>query len=98
MGLYSVTPGTNQYTIGSPMFKKITLNLENGKKFIIDAPANDKDHVYIQSAALNGKNFTKNYITYDELTNGGELKLVMSDKPNKTRGTGAQDKPFSLNK
>jgi len=98
MGLYSVTPGTNQYTIGSPMFKKITLNLENGKKFVIDAPANDKDHVYIQSAALNGKNFTKNYITYDELTNGGELKLVMSDKPNQTRGTGAQDKPFSLNK
>ncbi|HEY9533926.1 MAG TPA: glycoside hydrolase family 92 protein, partial [Mucilaginibacter sp.] len=98
MGIYSVTPGTNQYAIGSPMFKKITINLENGKKFVIDAPANDKDHVYIQSATLNGHDYTKNYITYDDLTKGGELKMVMSDKPNKTRGTGADDKPFSLTK
>jgi predicted alpha-1,2-mannosidase len=98
LGIYSVTPGTDQYAIGSPMFKKITLNLENGKKFIIDAAANDKNHVYIQSATLNGKTFTKNYITHSELTNGGVLKLEMSDKPNEQRGLSADDKPFSLTK
>ncbi|WP_299354707.1 GH92 family glycosyl hydrolase [Mucilaginibacter sp.] len=98
LGIYSVTPGTGEYALGSPMFKKITLNLENGKKFIIDAPANDKDHVYIQSATLNGSTYTKNFITHADLTNGGVLKLEMSDKPNEQRGTGAADKPFSLTK
>ncbi|MES2428576.1 MAG: GH92 family glycosyl hydrolase [Bacteroidota bacterium] len=96
LGIYSVTPGTGEYAIGSPMFKKITLNLENGKKFVIDAAANDKDHVYIQSATLNGKNYTKNFITHNDLLNGGVLKLEMSDKPNEQRGIGADDKPFSL--
>ncbi|MCC8426270.1 GH92 family glycosyl hydrolase [Mucilaginibacter sp. UR6-11] len=98
LGIYSVTPGTGEYAIGSPMFRKITLNLENGRKFIITAAANDKDHVYIQSATLNGKAFTRNFITHDELTNGGVLKLEMSDKPNRQRGIGADDKPFSLTK
>jgi predicted alpha-1,2-mannosidase len=98
IGMYSVTPGTGEYALGSPMFKKITLNLENGKKFIIDAPANDKDHLYIQSATLNGSTYTKNFITHADLTKGGVLKLEMSDKPNEQRGTGAADKPFSLTK
>ncbi|MGY4386366.1 putative alpha-1,2-mannosidase [Pedobacter sp. UYP24] len=98
LGFYSVTPGTGEYVLGSPMFKKITLNLENGKKFIIEAPANDKDHVYIQSATLNGKAYTKNYITHADLTNGGVLKLEMSKKPNENRGLLPEDKPFSLTK
>jgi predicted alpha-1,2-mannosidase len=98
LGIYSVTPGTGEYAIGSPMFSKITLNLDNGKKFVIDAPANDKGHVYIQSATLNGKAFTRNFITHDQLTNGGVLKLEMSDKPNQQRGLSVDDKPFSLTK
>jgi predicted alpha-1,2-mannosidase len=98
LGLYSVTPGTGEYAFGSPMFKKITLNLENGKKFVIDAAANDKDHVYIQSASLNGKTYTKNFITHNDLLNGGTLKLEMGNKPNEQRGLGADDRPFSLSK
>jgi predicted alpha-1,2-mannosidase len=98
LGIYSVTPGTGEYALGSPMFKKITLNLENGKKFVIDAAANDKDHVYIQSASLNGKTYTKNFITHTDLLNGGTLKLEMGSKPNEQRGLGADDKPFSLTK
>lgn len=61
LGFYSVTPGTGEYVLGSPAFKKITINLENGKKFVIDAPANSKEHVYIRKAALNGKLYTKNW-------------------------------------
>ncbi|MES2375745.1 MAG: GH92 family glycosyl hydrolase [Bacteroidota bacterium] len=98
LGFYSVTPGTGEYAFGSPMFKKITLNLENGKKFVIDAAANDKDHVYIQSASLNGKTYTKNFITHNDLLNGGTLKLEMGNKPNEQRGLGADDRPFSLTK
>jgi predicted alpha-1,2-mannosidase len=98
LGIYSVTPGTGEYALGSPMFKKITLNLENGKKFVIDAAANDKDNVYIQSASLNGKTYTKNFITHNDLLNGGTLKLEMGSKPNEQRGLSVDDKPFSLTK
>jgi predicted alpha-1,2-mannosidase len=98
LGMYSVTPGTGEYVLGSPMFKKTTLNLENGKKFVIEAPANDKNHVYIQAASLNGKDYSKNFLTHTDLLNGGVLKLEMSDKPNQQRGLGVDDKPFSLTK
>jgi len=98
MGFYSVTPGTGEYVFGSPMFKKTTLNLENGKKFVIEAPANSAQNVYIQSAVLNGKNYTKTFITHADLNKGGTLKLVMSATPNKQKGITDADKPFSLTK
>lgn len=96
MGIYSVTPGTDEYVLGSPMFKKITLNLENGKKFIIDAAANSRENLYIKSATLNGKSYTANFIRYSDLVNGGVLKLEMTDQPELTRGLAAADRPFSL--
>jgi predicted alpha-1,2-mannosidase len=96
LGFYSVTPGTDQYVLGSPMFNKITINLENGKKFIIDAKANSRKNVYIKSATLNGQDYTHNFITHGDLTKGGTLKLEMSDQPDLNRGTGFSDKPFSL--
>lgn len=98
MGFYSVTPGTGEYVFGSPMFKKTTLNLENGKKFVVDAPNNSAKNVYIKSATLNGKNYTKTYITHADLLKGGTLKLVMSDVPNEKKGISAADRPFSLTK
>ena len=98
LGFYSVTPGTGEYVFGSPVFKKITINLENGKKFIIEAPGNDATHVYIKSATLNGKKFDKNFITHQELLNGGNLTLEMSDQPERSRGLGDENKPFSLSK
>lgn len=98
LGFYSVTPGTGEYVIGSPMFKKITLNLENGKKFVIDATANSKENVYIKSASLNGNAYTKNFLTHTDITNGGVLKLEMDNKPAVDRGVLSEDRPFSLTK
>jgi predicted alpha-1,2-mannosidase len=98
MGFYSVCPGTDQYVIGSPMFKKITISLENGKKFIIEGNNNNKENFYISTATLNGKTYTKNYITHSDITNGGILKFEMSNKPNLQRGLSGDDKPFSLSK
>lgn len=98
MGFYSVCPGTDQYVIGSPMFKKITITLENGKKFIIEGNNNNKENFYISTATLNGKAYTKNYITHSDITNGGVLKFEMTNKPNLQRGLSADDKPFSLSK
>lgn len=96
LGFYSVCPGTDQYVLGSPVFKKTTITLENGNKFVINAPKNDKDHLYIEAASLNGQNYTKNFITYDDILTGGTFDLKMSTSPNKERGTGERDKPFSL--
>ncbi|QZT36222.1 GH92 family glycosyl hydrolase [Halosquirtibacter xylanolyticus] len=96
MGFYPVAPGTGEYAIGSPLFKKITLTLENGKKFVIQANNNNHSNVYIKDATLNGNTFSKNYITHKQLTNGGTLKLNMSSKPNKKRGTKASSFPYSF--
>jgi predicted alpha-1,2-mannosidase len=97
-GFYSVCPGTDQYVIGSPLFKKMTIALENGNKFTIEANNNSKANVYIQSATLNGKPYTHNFITQTDIMNGGVLHLEMGDKPNLTRGLAPEDKPFSLSK
>ena len=96
MGIYSVCPGTDQYVLGSPVFKKITLTMENGKQFVIDAPGNSSSNVYIQSATLNGVPYSHNWITYADIVDGGVLHLEMGDKPNTGRGIAPADKPFSL--
>jgi predicted alpha-1,2-mannosidase len=97
-GFYSVCPGTDQYVIGSPAFKKMTITLENGKKFTIEANNNSSQNVYIQSAMLNGKPFTHNWISHADIMNGGTLHFEMGDKPNTSRGLTLEDKPFSLSK
>ncbi|MGY3053754.1 putative alpha-1,2-mannosidase [Pedobacter sp. UYEF25] len=96
LGIYSVCPGTDQYVIGSPVFKKATITLENGKKFVILADGNSASNVYIQSAKLNGKNFEHNFITYKNISDGGVLNFKMGNQPNKKRGIKNEDKPFSL--
>jgi predicted alpha-1,2-mannosidase len=96
LGLYSVCPGTDQYVIGSPVFNKITIMLENGKRFIIEANNNSSKNVYIQSAKLNNHAYNHNWITYNDIVNGGTLHLEMSDKPNIERGIEDADKPFSV--
>ena len=82
--------------MGSPVFEKTTINLENGKKFVINAKSNSKTNVYIQSATLNNTVFTRNYLTYTDLIEGGILNLEMSKTPNLSRGINDEDKPFSL--
>ena len=98
LGFYSVCPGTDQYVMGSPVFEKATITMEDGKKFIIEANNNSKTNVYIQSATLNGKPFTRNYLTHSDIVNGGILKLEMGNQPALDRGIAENDKPFSLSK
>ena len=96
MGFYSVCPGSQEYVLGSPLFKKITLNLDNGKKLSIEAPANNDQNVYIQSASLRGKPFNNNYITHDDLLKGGKLIFNMGIKPNLKRGVLPVNFPYSI--
>jgi len=98
LGFYPVTPGTDQYVFGSPLFNKVTLNFENGKKLIIEAPGNNKENVYVQFIKLNGRALDRNYITHSELNKGGKLVLKMGIEPEKTRGTGENAFPYSMSK
>ena len=96
MGMYSVAPGTNQYVLGAPLFKKITLKLENGKTFVINAGNNSAENLYVQKAKLNGKTHTKTYLNHSDITNGGTFNLTMSAEPNKSKGVNASDFPYSM--
>lgn len=96
MGLYSVCPGTTEYVIGSPVFPKMTIQLENGKKLIIEAENNNAENVYIQSASFDGKPFTKNYLQYEDLMNGGTIRYQMGNTPAFNRGVSKEDRPFSI--
>jgi predicted alpha-1,2-mannosidase len=95
MGFYPVTPGLPIYTIGSPVFEEVKINLENGKIFTVKAPGCSVVNKYIQSAKLNGKPLTKTWFTHDELMNGATLELEMGSKPNKTWGSAPEDAPPS---
>lgn len=96
LGFYNVCPGTDQYVLGSPLFRKATITMENGKKFVINASGNSATNVYIKSATLNGKAYTKNYLTHSDIVDGGVLNLQMVAYPEKNRGISREDLPFSL--
>lgn len=81
MGFYPVTPASNQYIIGTPLFEKATINLENGKKFEIEAENLSDTNKYIASANLNGKALNRSFIIHSEIMNGGKLVFKMTDKP-----------------
>ncbi|MDP5199755.1 GH92 family glycosyl hydrolase [Flavobacterium sp. DG2-3] len=86
MGLYPMNPASGEYEIGSPIFEKSTLNLPNGKTFVIEAENVSKQNFYIQSATLNGKPFNKTAISHQEMLKGGVLHFVMGAEPNKNFG------------
>lgn len=91
MGFYPVCPGTPYYLIASPSFPSLTLCPEGGKPFTIKAEGASDENIYIQRAMLNGKPYTRNYLTHEDLTKGGVLELVMGATPNKEWGAGPED-------
>lgn len=95
MGFYPATPGLPIYTIGSPVFEEIKIQLESGKIFTMLAKNCSVVNKYIQSAKLNGKPITRTYFTHEELMDGATLELQMGDKPNKTWGSAPEDAPPS---
>jgi len=96
MGFYPVTPATDQYVLGAPLFKKITLTLENGKSVVINAAANSAENRYVQSLQMDGKPYSKNWISHSALQKGTVLNFNMLATPNKQRGSDPADFPYSL--
>lgn len=96
MGFYPVCPGTDQYILGTPYFKQMKLHLENGKTVTIAAPGNNDSKRYISGMTLNGKTYTKNYLTHEDLLKGATISYTMGTTPNKQRGTKVTDFPYSF--
>lgn len=94
LGLYSVCPGSNEFTLTSPLFEKAVVTLAGGKTLTILAN-NPKKNIYISKVELNGKQIDTNFITYEQLMEGGELRFTLSDKPDKARGVSEEASPYS---
>lgn len=98
LGFYPVCPGSDEYIIGSPLFNKTTVILENGKQITITSANNNKENRYIDSMTLNGKNHTKTYLTHEQLLTGASIDLRMTDKPNEQKKITDTDLPYSFSK
>ena len=96
MGFYPVCPASEEYALGSPLFKKLTLHLENGKDLVIDAPDNSEGKVYVDHLNLNGQEWNHNFLRFDDLADGAQLNFSMSTQPNLKRGIEEADKPYSF--
>lgn len=98
MGFYPVCPGSGQYVLGTPLFKKVTLHLPNGKDVVISAPENSKENCYVTSLKVDGRRTDANYVTLDQLKDGADLVFTMSGTPDMKRGTSPESKPYSFSR
>lgn len=96
LGFYPVTPGVDEYVIGSPLFDKATLHLQNGNSFTINAENNSANTPYIQSASVNGLDYNKSFIKFDDIQKGGNINFTMGDVPNKKWASSKESVPYSL--
>jgi len=96
LGFYPVCPGSDEYIIGSPLFEKMIIHLENGNRVEINAPGNSHKTRYIDSIKLNGKEYSKNYFKHSDLIEGATIEFGMSAKPNEKRGVEKSDAPYSF--
>ena len=95
LGFYPVCPGSNEFALTAPQFPKAVVRLANGRTLTLTAD-NPRRSVYIASVTLDGKPIDRNYITYDELMQGGELHYALRPRPDYERGTDDAAAPHSL--
>ena len=93
LGFYPVCPGSNQYVMGSPYFKRATLHLENGNRVTL---TREGEGCYIQKMTIDGKAYSRNYLEHELLNRGGDIHFIMGESPNTRRGTGKTDVPYSF--
>lgn len=96
LGFYPVCPGSDEYAIGTPLFKKVVVSRPDGKRIILEAPDNSEDNFYIKGIKVNGRNWNKNYFRHEDLAAGAKIVYRMSPEPSTTRGIAEVDRPYSL--
>ena len=102
LGFYPVCPASDEYVVGTPLFKKAVVNFENGKKLEINAAnLTDKDALldtYIQAMKVDGRNWNHNYLRHSELVDGAKIDFAMDATPEYGRGTKEEDRPYSFSR
>lgn len=86
MGLFAMNPGSDEWVLGTPLFPRTTIHLENGQDFVIEARDVSERNYYVQNAVLNGAAHETGLITQDDIANGGQLIFQMGDRPNPAWG------------
>ena len=98
MGFYPTAPSSNIYNIGSPALEAVTMRLGNGHQVKVTTENWSKQNVYVEKMLLNGKEYDKSYITYDDIRDGADIHFVMSGQPNRQRAVSDRSMPPSLSK
>ena len=96
MGFYPVCPGSGEYVLGAPYLPYLKVSLPNGRTLEIRAEGVDDDHRYVREMKVNGERWTKNYVTVDDIMQGGVWEFRMSSTPDRRRGTKPEARPYSL--
>ena len=96
LGFYPVCPGTDEYVLGSPLFRKATVQLENGETLVLEAGNNSPENKYIKEIMIQGKRLDRNYLKHQELMEGGLIRFEMDNKPNRNRGVTEASYPYSM--
>ena len=98
LGFYPVCPGSDEYAIGTPLFRKVTVTLPGGRKLRLDAPGNSKDNFYVKGIKVNGKEWSRNCFSHETLASGAKIDYLLDSVPCTDRGTAPEDKPYSFTK
>ena len=96
LGFYPVCPGSGEYALGTPYFRKATVTLPAGKQLIIEST--NTSNPYIQRMTVNGQPYDRNYLRHDDLMRGGTLRFDLGPQPNRTRGINEEAAPYSFSK
>ncbi len=95
LGLFPLTPGRAEWTLGSPLFKRATVHLPNGKDLVVEAPENGDETPYVRGTSLNGDTLNRLFVTHDEVAAGGTLRFEMAAEPLETV-VPAEGRPYSM--
>jgi hypothetical protein len=95
LGFYPVTPALDYYTLGSPLFKKIVVHLDEKKKFVITAENNNTSNIYIQNAVLNGESYNQSFLEHKNIIKGGKLHLELGSLPDPSYAVAEEERPVS---
>ena len=98
LGFYPVCPGSGEYVLGAPFLPEMTLRLDSGRTFTVKAPEVSTTNRYVKSVKLNGKPYTKRFITQQDVLRGGSLEFEMTDSPLPASTPAPEDLPYSLSR
>ena len=95
LGFYPVCPASDQYAIGTPLFRKATVRRPDGS-FTVEAPDNGAENYYVHEVSVNGRRWNRNYLTHSDLVDGAHIVFRQADAPAEGRGTAPEDRPYSF--